>query len=93
MDFSSKWNYRVDGMSEEKIPKSKRKSQIRAVTKYVKANYDRVVLNLHKGTKDRWIAEAKEHGFVENGVPNLSAFIRHCVESFIASDSGIDGSE
>lgn len=80
-------------MSEEKIPKSRRKSQISAVTKYTKEHYDRIVLNVHKGTKDRWIAEAKEHGFEENGVPNLSAFIRHCIETFIASDSGIDGSE
>ena len=84
MDFSSKWNYRVDGMSEEKIPKSKRKSQIRAVTKYVKANYDRVVLNRHKGIKDTWQAESESRGF-----DSLSAFIRYCVEKEI----GIDDSE
>ena len=69
--------------------KSRRKSQIKAVTKYVKKTYDRVVLNLHKGTKDRWIAEAKKHGF-EN---NLSAFIRYCVEKVITSDSNVDDSK
>ncbi len=74
-------------MSDERIPKSRRKSQIKAVTKYVKANYDRVVLNLHKGDKDRWIQEARQHGFDNN----LSAFIRHCVETFIAS--GVDNSD
>ena len=75
-------------MSEEKIPKSRRKSQIKAVTKYVKANYDRVVLNLHKGDKDRWIQEATAHGFDNN----LSGFIRYCVEKEISSGSGVDDS-
>ena len=86
MIFSSRRNYRVVGMSEEKIPKSRRKSQIDAVTKYVKANYDRVVLNLHKGTKDRWIVEANKHGYKD-----LAPFIRYCVEKVIAS--GVDDSE
>ncbi len=67
-------------MSEEKerIPKSRRKSQIKAVTKYVKSNYDRVVLNLHKGTKNEWIAEASKRGYKD-----LAPFIRYCVESVI----------
>ena len=73
--------------------KSRRKSQIKAVTKYVKKTYDRVVLNLHKGTKDRWIAEAKKHGFEEKGKTNLSAFIRYCVEKVITSGSNVDDSE
>lgn len=71
-------------MSVEKIPKSRRKSQINAVTKYVKANYDRVVLNLHKGIKDTWQAEAEKRGY-----GSLSAFIRYCVDKEI----GIDDSE
>ncbi len=70
-------------MSEEKIPKSRRKSQIKAVTKYRKKNFDRVVLDLHKGIKDTWQSEAEARGYT------LSAFIRYCVEKEI----GIDDSE
>lgn len=72
-------------MSEEKerIPKSRRKSQIDAVTKYRKKNFDRVVLDLHKGIKDTWQSEAESRGF-----KSLSAFIRYCVETVI--DSGVD---
>lgn len=70
-------------MSEEKIPKSRRKSQIKAVTKYRKKNFDRVVLDLHKGIKDTWQSEAEARGYT------LSAFIRFCVEKEI----GIDDSE
>lgn len=70
-------------MSEkkERVPKSRRKSQINAVTKYVKANYDRVVLNLHKGIKDEWIAEQEARGF-----DSLAEFIRYCVDTVINSD-------
>lgn len=70
-------------MSEKKepVPKSRRKSQIRAVTKYVKDNYDRVVLNLHKGIKDEWIAEANKRGYKD-----LAPFIRYCVETVINSN-------
>lgn len=84
MDFGSNWTYQVDNMSEEKIPKSRRKSQIKAVTKYRKKNFDRVVLDLHKGIKDAWQSEAESRGF-----DSLSAFIRYCVEKEI----GIDDSE
>lgn len=70
-------------MSEEKekIPKSRRKSQINAVTKYRKENYDRVVLDLRKGIKDIWQAESDARGF-----DSLSAFIRFCVEKEINID-------
>lgn len=83
MVFGSNWMYQVDNMSEEKIPKSRRKSQIKAVTKYRKKNFDRVVLDLHKGIKDTWQSEAEARGYT------LSAFIRYCVEKEI----GIDDSE
>lgn len=72
-------------MSEEKerIPKSRRKSQINAVTKYRKENYDRLVIDLRKGIKDIWQSESDARGF-----KSLSAFIRYCVETVI--DSGVD---
>lgn len=63
---------------KERIPKSRRKSQVDAVTRYVKKNYDRVVLNLHKGEKQKWQESASEHGF-----DSLAQFIRHCVEKEI----------
>lgn len=68
-------------MSEEKIPKSRRKSQIKAVTKYRKKNFDRVVIDLHKGIKDTWQSEAEARGF------SLSAFIRYCVQKEIEVDN------
>lgn len=69
------------GTKKEKIPKSRRKSQIDAVTRYVKKNYDRVILNLRKGEKQRWQESASERGYT------LSAFIRHCVEKEIDIDN------
>lgn len=63
---------------KERIPKSRRKSQIDAVTKYVKNNYDRVVLNLRKGEKQKWIDTSSERGF-----DSLAQFIRYCVEKEI----------
>lgn len=67
---------------KERIPKSRRKSQVDAVTRYVKKNYDRIVLNLRKGEKQRWQESASERGF-----DSLSAFIRHCVEKEIDIDN------
>lgn len=74
-------------MSEEKerIPKSRRKSQIDAVTKYRKKNFDRVVLDLHKGIKDTWQLEAEARGF-----KSLSAFIRDCVQKEIDDSENDD---
>lgn len=54
---------------------------------YVKGNYDRIHFNVPSGTRERWMNEAKKHGF--DG--KLAPFIRHCVETFISS--GIDNSD
>ncbi len=73
-------------MRNEKIPKSRRKSQIKAVNKYAREHYDRIGLYTPVGTKDRWTVSAKEHGF-----DSLAPFVRYCVEKVIAS--GVDDSE
>ena len=77
-------------MSEEKerIPKSRRKSQIKAVNKYAREHYDRIGLYTPVGTKELWTKEAQARGF-----SGLAPFIRHCVEKEISSGSGIDDSE
>ena len=73
-------------MSEEKkkIPKSRRKSQIKAVNKYAREHYDRIGLYTPVGTKDLWTREALSRGF-----DGLAPFIRYCVDKEI----GIDKSE
>ena len=81
-------------MSDERIPKSRRKSQIRAVNKYAREHYDRIGLYTPVGTKELWTKEAKARGF-----DGIAPFVRWCVSKIIESgemppsDSGIDNSE
>jgi len=46
------------------------KAQQRAVNKYVKANYDRLLLTMPKGQKDTIKAHAEAHGESVNGFIN-----------------------
>ena len=67
-------------MDSQKVPKSRRKSQIRATNKFVREHYDRIGFNLPKGEKDRWNKEAANLGF-----DNLKSFIVWAVEKQIGS--------
>lgn len=69
----------------ERIPKSRRKSQLMAVKKYRKEHYDRISLNVPKGTKDIWLNKAMEHGF-----KSLTPFIISCVENCINKSDNSD---
>lgn len=72
---------------KEKIPKSRRQSQLDAVRKYRKAHYDRISLNVPKGKKEIWLSKALEHGF-----DSLTPFIISCVENCI-NKTDIDNSD
>lgn len=50
-------------------------AQIRAAMKYRAKAYDRIELQVPKGTRDRWRALAKQEG------KSLTAYIVSCVES------------
>lgn len=67
-------------MSEEKIPKSRRKSQIKAVNKYAREHYDRIGLYTPVGTKELWTREAHARGF-----DGIAPFVRWCVSRIIES--------
>ena len=69
-------------MSEEKerIPKSRRKSQIKAVNKYAREHCDRIGLYTPIGTKELWSKEAQARGF-----DGVASFVRWCVSRIIES--------
>ncbi len=71
----------------EELSDERRESLKKASAKYVRNHCDRLSLNLPKGTKELWSNKAKEFGFNDS----LSAFIRYCVETVIAS--GVDDSQ
>ena len=71
----------------EELPESRRESLINAVSKYRKENYDRISLNVPKGTKDLWHKEALERGF-----PALTPFIISCVQNCINKSDNSDNS-
>ena len=54
------------------------KAQQRAVSKYVKENYDRIEVKPAKGSKDRWKAAAEAEG------KSLQQFIIDAVEAAIS---------
>jgi len=56
------------------------KAQQRAVNKYVKANYDRVLLTMKKGRKELVQAHADKHGESVNG------FINRAIDETIERD-------
>lgn len=63
-------------MEEVKVSKS----QQRAVNKYVKENYDRILLTMLKGQKDIIKSHADEHGESVNG------FINRAINETMARD-------
>lgn len=59
------------------------KAQQRAVQKYVKNNYDRVVLTLPKGKRD----EIKQ--YAEMSDKSMNAYIVQAIEEKISHDNGL----
>lgn len=66
------------GDEMKKKPKSQRKSQIDAVTKYRKLHYDRISFDVKKGVKSQWQDVAHQHGYKA-----FSEFLIRCVQKCI----------
>lgn len=60
------------------------KAQQRAVNKYVKANYDRILLTMKKGRKELVQAHAEARG------ESVNAFINRAIDETMERDRGAD---
>ena len=60
------------------------KSQTKAKNKYNAKAYDRISVNVKKGTKDEWKSEADKQGL------SLNAFIEQAVNQMMVSDNNVD---
>lgn len=60
------------------------KAQQKAVHKYVKSNYDRTEILLHKGEKEQLKAHAAKHG------ESLNGFINRAIQETMQRDNELD---